>query len=460
MDFIDHLIYTTNTASVRNTFPELLSDLVREPSAQGIPGSDEATPFPPTALPVLAAVTDSYARDIRERYVSYQDAVVIDKAIQRHWFDMVNGPVVSPAGGTMFTPGDPNDQVNDPGDPPLYHLIYAYLLENTRITQIMERLIYLYQHDEMLGIAGPDNAVAFQWMINTENLFFKTLSNTSYRNIAGALRPNVDSSRRNAYYRMFGMDLAFGDANTPNAGEYPYYKAKTANQQFILLFEQFITEIWQAYINARNTSGANTTDYERIVDMATKLREMLNARRGGSSTIILAQYRFLNLSKEEFSSVGLLSWLYFAISYDSPLVRFLGCQANTSAERLMNIGKKVGIEAHKKSQALIDMAGPMATVLRQIEFGTFEAIGTNPWIRGVIESQTTFGAPPVATAQQAAALIDLLTIINNWEKATGHKIKNPEANVSGVVRVQQQNGQQRAQQNGQQQPAKSKPVMN
>jgi hypothetical protein len=27
-------------------------------------------------------------------------------------------------------------------------------------------------------------------------------------------------------------------------------------------------------------------------------------------------------------------------------------------------------------------------------------------------------------------------VINNWEKATGHKIKNPEANVTGTVKVQ------------------------
>ena len=30
-----------------------------------------------------------------------------------------------------------------------------------------------------------------------------------------------------------------------------------------------------------------------------------------------------------------------------------------------------------------------------------------------------------------------LTVINNWEKATGHRIKNPEAVISSSVRVQQ-----------------------
>jgi hypothetical protein len=33
---------------------------------------------------------------------------------------------------------------------------------------------------------------------------------------------------------------------------------------------------------------------------------------------------------------------------------------------------------------------------------------------------------------------DFLTVINNWEKATGHRIKNPEANIRGTVSIQQQ----------------------
>ena len=44
----------------------------------------------------------------------------------------------------------------------------------------------------------------------------------------------------------------------------------------------------------------------------------------------------------------------------------------------------------------------------------------------------------------------MLLIINNWEKATGHRIKNPEANITGSVRVQPQ------QTNG----VKPQPVMN
>ena len=32
---------------------------------------------------------------------------------------------------------------------------------------------------------------------------------------------------------------------------------------------------------------------------------------------------------------------------------------------------------------------------------------------------------------------DFLRVINNWEKATGHRIKNPEARITGTLKVDQ-----------------------
>ena len=403
MDILDHLIYTaTNTT---RAIPPILSDYL-------------AAPFSPAPVnPIL--FTDSYTTAERENFVLCQDTAVVEKAIQKHWFDMSNGPVSNPTYGNFF----------DPAFPPPYHFIYAYMIENTRIAQIMERLIMLYQQDEILGIAGPGivaNQNAFQWISNTENLFFKQLSNHHHRNIAGQVRPNYDNNRRNAYYRMFGMDLAFGEASQP------YTKALSSNGQFIMLFEQFLAEAWQAYINARNTSGANSTDYQRLVDIVTKLRQMLMARRGANGNINLGEYRYMNLSREEYSSVLMMSWFFFMVSYNaSPLVTFLGCQANTAAERLIKIGRKVNIDAHGQSQGLIDMAGPANAILRAIEAGAFEVPG---WLQGSIESQKPGST---ASPEQSAALIDLLTIINNWEKTTGHRIKNPEANITGILKVQQ-----------------------
>ncbi len=159
-------------------------------------------------------------------------------------------------------------------------------------------------------------------MVNTENLFYKYLPNTSYRNITSDFRQIADATRRHAYFRMFGMDLAFGDAVSNNPVS--YYKAEYNNQPFILLFEKFLTEIWQAYTNASNTSGANTTDMFVIVDTAQKIQEMLMSRRTTETTF--NNYRYFNLSREEFASVVMMSWLYEVVSYDSPIVNFLRLQ--------------------------------------------------------------------------------------------------------------------------------------
>lgn len=414
MDIIDHLIFTA-TNTLRSIAPINSPFLV--------------APIGSTSAP--ASLSDNYTQLEKENFILCQDTSFIEAAIQKHWFDLTNGPVNFPAYGDFFRPSEA----------PPYHMIYSYLIENTRIVQIMERLIQLYQEDELLGIAGPGvpaNQKAFQWIVNTENLFFKDLPNHSYRNIAGHVRPNSESNRRNAYFRLFGMGLAFGDSQNSKSSSQLFNKAQASNVQFVPLFEQFLIEIWQAYINARNSSGANSTDYQRLIDLTKKLRQMLMARRGvgANGFINLGDYRFMNLSKEEYSSFVMMSWFFYIISYNtSPLVLFLGCQANTAAERLQKIGKKVNIEAHTQSQGLIDMAGPMHTILRMIETGTFEIEQPNVWVRLTIESQSP-NPSPSTTPQQRAALIDLLTIINNWEKTTGHKIKNPELINNGHARIE------------------------
>ena len=370
----------------------------------------------------------SYNMDVIREFCAVDDSGFIENAIQKHWADIVvRQNYVNVAGEVVSSFVDPN---NNERIPP-YHLIYAYLVENTRASQIFERLVHLYQHDEKLRKAtGADNRLAFQWIVNTENLFFKHLSNNAYRNITSQVRISPDATRRNAYFRMFGMDLAFGDQGN-NAVN--YYKAEMNNQPFIVLFENFLAEIWQAYTNARNQVGANTTDMFSIVDSAEKIQEMLMARRTTETNF--NNYRYFNLSREEYSAVTMMSWFYEVVSYDSPVVAFLRCNGNPPGERLINIGDKVGITAHSKSEALLDLAPVMNTLLRRIELGDYNR-ANEVQVRRIIESQTP-NLNPAATAAERAALLDLLTIIKNWEKATGHRIKNPETAISGSVRVQQ-----------------------
>jgi len=75
----------------------------------------------------------------------------------------------------------------------------------------------------------------------------------------------------------------------------------------------------------------------------------------------------------------------------------------------------------------------MNTLLRRIELGDFNQTN-EAQVRTIIESQTP-GSP--ATPAERQALTDLLLIINNWEKATGHRIKNPEARVNGTLKIEQ-----------------------
>lgn len=376
-----------------------------------------------------------YAYDINviEAFTSLDEPSLIDQAIQKHWADMVYGRDYIDQNNTTVTAFRINNELVPP-----YHLIYAYLVENTRVVQIMEKLLILYQHDEKLQKATTaNNRLAFQWIMNTEHLFFKYLSGFSFWNISSKIQSDAEAARRNAYFRLFGMDLAFGHMQNNTAVN--YYKAEFNNQGFIVLFERFLTEIWQAYTNAKNSIGPNSTDLYSICDTAQKMQEMLMSRRTTENNF--ENYRYFNISRIEYASVMMLAWFYQVISYDSPLVQFLRCNGNTPGERLTNIGKKVGISAHSKAEGLLDIAPPMNTLLRRIELGDYNP-DNEAQVSTIITSQAN--ALP-ANNPDRMALADLLAIINNWEKATGHRIKNPEALIRGQAQMtrplQSQNGQ-------------------
>jgi hypothetical protein len=98
----------------------------------------------------------------------------------------------------------------------------------------------------------------------------------------------------------------------------------------------------------------------------------------------------------------------------------------------MKIGNKVGIQAHRKCQSLFEMAGPAAIILLAIE--TRGLLDDPAWVGRMLTSLNPPVPNPLTT--EGNFMNNFLTVINNWEKATGHKIKNPEANVTGSVKVQ------------------------
>jgi hypothetical protein len=80
----------------------------------------------------------------------------------------------------------------------------------------------------------------------------------------------------------------------------------------------------------------------------------------------------------------------------------------------------------------------MNFILRGMELGLFNDAN---FLQRVIRSLSTINpiTNPVPSAQEINILNNMLLIINNWEKATGHRIKNPESSITGTVRVQPAN---------------------
>ena len=121
-------------------------------------------------------------------------------------------PLIDPAGlaltaGKLVLPPGFNEASQSVlvGKLPIWHhLIYAYLLENTGMFEIFAEVVRRATSGETLEISGQP---AVQWVRNTEELFFRDPPLFSVGSITSHIRPDERSVRRNAYWRMFGMDL-------------------------------------------------------------------------------------------------------------------------------------------------------------------------------------------------------------------------------------------------------------
>jgi hypothetical protein len=283
------------------------------------------------------------------------------------------------------------------------HLIYAYMIENTRIYEIFHRVLREYLHGERLDI--PSSA-GQQWVRTTEELFYRDPPSFFIFSLTSYVRPDLRASRRNAYYRMFGLDLNHG---TDDGRPYPYEKATIVNRDFVPTFEKFLFEVWRGIINVNTTSGPNPTDDAAIRDHVANLFDMLtNRRRNG------------NLSREEFFFVSLMSWFHLTVEFDSPIVVDLKAQGSSPAERLKKIGERVGLPAHGRAEDLFSLADPASTTLLAIESGLFKDI-----------SQVgNFYRNPVLPATTNPLRDDIKTIITNWSTATGRNVKGEPVTAS------------------------------
>lgn len=282
----------------------------------------------------------------------------------------------------------------DPWD----HLSYAYVLESTRIVQILRRVVRAYRSGESLGIPSIETQ---RWVDATETIMFGAANPLSAWLSTSVVRPDPESVRRNAYWRMFGLDLSFG---TEDEGAPAYEKAAAANTGFTALFEELLFELWQAISNERNLVGVNKSDNDRIFRIAEQLKYVLMSRRQKGM-----------LRREELAAVTALGWAELTVAFDSPVVQDLVAQGSSAAERLRLMGERVGMPPHSKSAAFFSMASEISTLMRTIEAGIVSNADL-AWVLYALPSSTTTGPKPIG--------VETRRVITEWAAATGKNLKD------------------------------------
>jgi hypothetical protein len=308
-----------------------------------------------------------------------------------------NGQPAGPGRLALAAIGAFNAFVPPANVPAWDHLGYSYVLENTRAIQIMRRVVRAYRSGESLGIPS----VATQrWLEATEALLFAAANPFAAWLSTSAVRHDSEAVRRNAYWRLFGLDLAFGgDDNTPPA----YDRAEAANTSFIRLFEELLNELWRAMANVRNFAGENEADDDRIFRLTEELAEVLRSRR-----------QIQLLGREELAAATALGWIELTLSADTPVVVDLRAQATNAADRLRLIGQKIGMNAHSKSASFFSMAQELSVFLRYIESGVVSGPEFS-WLLYLQQAPATAVGVPIGN--------DTRRVITEWAAATGKDLK-------------------------------------
>lgn len=281
------------------------------------------------------------------------------------------------------------------------HLIYAYMIENTRVYEIFQRVLEEYAYGERLSFPS---AASQRWLRTTEQLFYRDGPPFGIGSLTSWVKDDMRKLRRNAYQRVFGLDLNHGtDDNRP----YPYPRAAAANIEFTGTFEELLREVWRAIENVRNQVGPNQTDVTTIANLARALYDMLRARRQEGS-----------LGRDEFVHVATMDWFHLTVSFNTPIVVDLKSEAPSPAERLEKIGQRVGLPAHSRSDSYFFLAESMSLVLRELELGTFN-------------DPTRATALFQGTATQPSVFQDAMQqIITHWSIATGRDVKRRPVTVT------------------------------
>ncbi len=280
--------------------------------------------------------------------------------------------------------------------PPLRwdHLSYAYMVENTRVFEIFRRVMHELVHGEKLGTPIPD---AQRWVRTTEALFFREGAPFLITTLDSQLRRDWRAMGRNAYSRMFDMELNHGgDDGKP----YAYVRTDARNADFVATLEELLREVWVGMIYVTATSSSNPTDPSKIADLAKKLHDMLRSRRQNG-----------NLSREEFALVTAMSWFHLTLEFDSPIVRSLRAEATGVEQRLFKVAERVGMPAHGLAKNFFEIADPLSRFLIQVETGDFNNPAAVPALYTPVDP--ALDSPEVAMRR----------IITHWTAITGRDVK-------------------------------------
>lgn len=284
------------------------------------------------------------------------------------------------------------------------HLGYSFCIDNTRAPQILLRVLKGYRSGEGLGIPS---AATQRWLDVTEVLLAGAVNPMAAWLSTSAVRPSAEAVRRNAYWRVFNMDLSFGtDANAP----FVYDKAEASNRSFPQLFEELLFELWRAIENLKNLVGANSTDNDRIFRLAEQLSYVLRTRRQNGV-----------LDREELSAALAMGWVELTLASNTPVVRDLRAEATSPGDRLRIMGERVGLAPHSKAGAFLSMASELSLVLRTLEAN---------------QVRSPNDAPILYSMTKPAIGEESLRVLTEWSAATGRDLKARKS----AVAVQSSNG--------------------
>ena len=289
-----------------------------------------------------------------------------------------------------------------------HHLIYAYLIESTGIVDIFAQVLRRIVSGETLGTLSPESVA---WARATEQLFFRDPPEFAITGVVSEVRANARENRRWAYRRFFGLPLPHDipEPWRPQGAPVDWNSLMGAgwNSDFRQKWTDLLRQVWIGSENINNSGGPNPVDPTYVAMICRALHDMFtNRRRGGA------------LAREEFAYVSMLNWFHLTVEDSTPIVVDLQAAASSPADRLAAIADRVGLRSAPRSRELFELARPASTILRGIEAGLFD---------------TATGA---RTLYQPGTQIerDMITIVNNWQSATGDYVKEPRPAAPAGVR--------------------------